>query len=72
MRLRGHGLAGIVEMSAAMAAPFAVLLVPYGLGMVSAETLMTGGHLGMMVTMAAAMLLRRADYTGSHAGHRGR
>lgn len=70
MRVRGHAWAGIAEMSGAMAAPFAVLGVPYALGAVSAETLMMGGHLLMFVTMAAAMLRRRADYTGSHAEHR--
>ena len=52
----------IVEMSAAMALPFAVLLVPYWLGALSAEALMIAAHVVMFPLMLAAMLWRRADY----------
>ncbi|QJY49423.1 hypothetical protein [Pseudonocardia broussonetiae] len=63
MRVRGHGWAGIAEMSAAMYLPFVVLLVPFWLGAVSGGTLMTAGHLLMLPLMAVAMLWRRCDYT---------
>lgn len=63
MRVRGHGWAGIAEMSAAMYLPFVVLLVPFWLGAVSGGTLMTVGHVLMLPLMAVAMLWRRCDYT---------
>ncbi|WP_344402513.1 DJ-1/PfpI family protein [Dactylosporangium fulvum] len=67
MCVRGHGWASIGEMTAAMYAPFAVLLVPYRLGAVSAGVVMTGGHVLMVVAMVAVMLRRRSEYT--HGGH---
>jgi hypothetical protein len=63
MRVRGHGWAGIAEMSAAMYLPFVVLLVPFWLGAVSGGTLMTVGHVLMLPLMAVAMLWRRCDHT---------
>jgi hypothetical protein len=66
MGVRGHDRRMIVEMSAAMVAPFLVLLVPYATGAVTADTLMMGGHTLMFVTMLAAMLLRREDYMHRH------
>ena len=66
MAVRGHGRRLIVEMSAAMVAPFLVLLVPYATGAVTADTLMMGGHTLMFLTMLAAMLLRREDYVNHH------
>ncbi len=66
MALRGHGRRMIVEMSVAMVAPFLVLLVPYATGVVTADTLMMAGHLLMLVTMLAAMVLRRQDYMNHH------
>jgi hypothetical protein len=62
MAVRRHRVRLIVEMSAAMCAPFVLLLVPYGLGAISGETLMIGGHVLMFVTMLGAMLLRRDEY----------
>jgi hypothetical protein len=62
MRVRGHGRAGIVEMCAAMYVPFLVLLVPYGLGAITGEALMAGGHVLMLPAMALAMLRHRAEY----------
>ncbi|HEV8567746.1 MAG TPA: hypothetical protein VGQ92_11760 [Actinoplanes sp.] len=49
-------------MSAAMYLPFLVLLIPYWLGVISAGTVMTAGHLLMLPAMFAAMLWRRSDY----------
>ena len=62
MAVRRHRARLIVEMSAAMCAPFVLLLVPYGLGAISGETLMIAGHVLMFVTMLGAMLLRRDEY----------
>jgi flagellar biosynthetic protein FliP len=65
MALRGHGRRMIVEMSAAMVAPF-LLLVPLVAGAITADTLMMAGHVLMFLTMLAAMLLRRQDYMHHH------
>ncbi len=62
MRFRGHSWRGIAEMSAAMYAPFAVLLVPYWIGTVDEHDLMTWGHLLMLPAMALVMYLRPAEY----------
>jgi hypothetical protein len=67
MRIRRHSWPRIAEMSAAMYVPFAVLLVPYWLGVLSGDALMTGGHVLMFPAMLAAMLWRRGDY--HHHGH---
>ena len=66
MAIRRHGRAMIVEMSVAMVAPFVVLLVPLGAGVISANTLMVAGHVLMFLTMLAAMLLRWEDYSHHH------
>ena len=66
MALRGHGRRMIVEMSAAMVAPFLLLLVPYTAGVITADTVMMAGHMLMFLTMLAAMLLRREDYLNHH------
>ena len=66
MVFRGHGRRMIVEMSAAMVAPFLLLLVPLAAGAITADTLMMGGHSLMFLTMLGAMLLRRHDYTNHH------
>ncbi|MFD2795624.1 hypothetical protein ACFS27_18840 [Promicromonospora vindobonensis] len=63
MRVRRHGWAPVWEMNAAMAAPFAVLLVLFWLGAVTADDMMLWGHVLMVPAMAGAMLLRRAEYT---------
>jgi hypothetical protein len=68
MRVRSHGWAGIGEMTAAMYAPFIVLLVPYWFGAVSAGAVMAGGHVLMVVAMVAVMLRRRSEFT--QGGHR--
>jgi hypothetical protein len=66
MRIRRHSWPRIAEMSAAMYLPFVALLVPYGLGAISGGTLMTAGHVLMLLSMLAAMLWRRGEYTGHH------
>jgi hypothetical protein len=62
MRIRRHSWPRIAEMSAAMYLPFLVLLVPHWLGLISAGTVMTAGHLLMLPAMLAAMLWRHSDY----------
>ncbi|MEV0458137.1 hypothetical protein [Catellatospora methionotrophica] len=62
MRLRRHRWAPIAEMSAAMFAPFLLLLVPYAFGVLSGHGLMMGGHLLMFPAMLAAMLWRHHEY----------
>jgi hypothetical protein len=63
MRVRRHGWTAIWEMNAAMAAPFAVLLVLFWAGAIAAGDMMLWGHVLMVPAMAGAMLLRRAEYT---------
>jgi hypothetical protein len=63
LRVRGHGWAAIAELAVALYAPFVVLFVPLWLGVLSATGVMVGGHLVMLVAIAAAMLRRRDQYT---------
>jgi hypothetical protein len=63
MRVRRHGWPAIWEMNAAMAAPFAVLMVLFWVGTISAGDMMLWGHVLMVPAMAGAMLLRPAEYT---------
>jgi len=67
MAIRGHDLRMIAEMSVAMVGPFALLLVPYAFGLVSAGAVMGGGHVLMVVAMLALMWWQRDHY--SHAPH---
>lgn len=69
MRHRGHGWTAIGEMAAAMYLPFLVLFVPYWAGAVSAETMLTGGHLLMLPCMIGVMLRRRDEYMQHHSRH---
>ncbi len=62
MRFRGHSWRGIAEMSAAMYAPFLVLLVPFWAGAIGEHALMTWGHVLMLPAMAGVMLLRPEEY----------
>jgi flagellar biosynthetic protein FliP len=62
MRIRRHPWSGIAAMTAAMYLPFAVLLVPFWAGAVSADTLFTAGHLLMLPAMALAMWWRLDEY----------
>jgi hypothetical protein len=66
MRYRGHGGAATTLMAAAMYLSFVVLFPLLWLGVVSPSGVLVGGHLAMLPAMAAAMLLRRDEYTGHH------
>lgn len=59
MAVRRHPRAAIVEMSAAMVVPFAVLLLPYAGGQISLDGLMIAGHVLMLPAMALVMLRHR-------------
>jgi hypothetical protein len=63
MRVRRHSWPRIGEMSAAMYAPYLVLLVPYWFGAISGEAVMMGGHLLMIPAMLGVMLWRRHEYS---------
>ncbi|HST67481.1 MAG TPA: hypothetical protein VLM05_20090 [Mycobacteriales bacterium] len=58
MAYRGHDRRGIVLMSAAMCAPFAVLVLPYWAGVLPGSWLLPLGHVLMLPLMALAMLRR--------------
>ncbi len=58
---RGHGAAAIGEMTAAMYAPFAVLLIPWWTGLVPGDVALLGGHLLMLPAMVAVLLHRIDD-----------
>ena len=62
MRIRGHGLPAIAEMSAAMYLSFLVLLPFHWAGILSAMALMAIGHVLMFPAMLVAMLRRRHEY----------
>lgn len=62
MRVRGHTWSATTEMCAAMVVPFAVLLLPYAGGRISADGLMVAGHALMLPAMLLVMLRRRAEY----------
>jgi flagellar biosynthetic protein FliP len=63
MRIRRHGWASIVEMSAAMYVPFLVLLPFHWAGVLAGMTLMGAGHVLMLPAMLIAMLRRRHEYS---------
>lgn len=71
MRIRRHSWRHIAEMSAAMYAPFVLLLGPYWLNAVSGETVMMLGHVLMFPAMLVPMIARRRDYYGHHAAPAG-
>lgn len=58
MWVRRHLLRHILEMSAVMVLPFVVLLLPFHLGLLSGEALLTWGHVAMFVLMAAYLWAR--------------
>jgi ABC-type branched-subunit amino acid transport system permease subunit len=66
MRFRGHDWVHIAEMSAAMAATFLVLLVPFWLGVMSGAAVTTLGHVLMLPSMLLVMLRRRDVYGRDH------
>jgi hypothetical protein len=69
MAVRGHSRMGIAEMSAAMYAPFVVVLVPYWAGVLPVGLVFPLGHLLMLPAMVVAMLHRRDEYTGAAHVH---
>ena len=62
MRIRGHGLPAIAEMSAAMYLSFLVLLPLHWTGVLPGMAFMTAGHVLMVPAMLVAMLRRRSEY----------
>ena len=66
MAVRRHSWPAILEMSAAMYAPFIILFAPYWTGLITAGGLFLLGHLLMLPAMLLAMLRRRAEYTAAH------
>jgi hypothetical protein len=64
MRHRGHGWRASAEMSAAMFLPtFAAIALLWGGLVEDVGALMLVEHVAMLAAMAAAMLLRPAEYT---------
>lgn len=63
MKIRRHGWASIIEMSAAMYVPFLVLLPFYWADVMSGMALMGAGHVLMLPAMLIAMLRRRHEYS---------
>ncbi|MDQ0379889.1 hypothetical protein [Amycolatopsis thermophila] len=59
MRFRGHGRRPIIEMTAWMYVPFALLLVPYWAGLITGGALMGVGHGLMGVAMAVVVYRHR-------------
>jgi hypothetical protein len=62
MRIRGHGVPAIAEMSAAMYLSFLVVLPFHWAGVLSGMAFMTAGHVLMVPAMLVAMLRRRSEY----------
>ena len=53
---RGHSGAAIAEMTAAMYAPFLLLLIPWWAGLIPGEAVLIGGHLLMLPAMVVPLL----------------
>jgi len=67
MRYRGHGWPASLEMAASMYLPtFAALGLLWGGLVEDIGALMTLEHVAMLLSMLAAMLLRRDEYSGHH------
>jgi hypothetical protein len=65
---RGHGRAGILEMTGAMFAPAVALTPLLWLGAIGGDDLLALEHLAMFPLMFLVMLRRRAEYGGSAHG----
>jgi hypothetical protein len=69
MRYRGHGWRANTEMSASMLIPTVAAIALLQASVVDdVGVLLVVEHVGMLLGMLGAMLLRAADYTGQHAG----
>jgi hypothetical protein len=67
MRYRGHGWPASMEMTASMLLPSAGAIALLGAGIVEGIVApMVIEHVAMPLTMLAAMLLRRDEYTRAH------
>jgi hypothetical protein len=67
MRFRGHGWPLSLEMAASMYLPTFAALALLSAGLVEdLGVLMTLEHVAMLLSMLAAMLLRRDEYSGHH------
>jgi hypothetical protein len=68
MRFRGHGWPASAEMAAAMVVPTLAAIALLGAGLVTGMgPLMSIEHVAMLLAMLAAMLLRREEYSHTHA-----
>lgn len=61
MRYRRHSWASTLEMGGVMYLSFAVVLVPFWLGVINRDAVMIAGHVLMLAGMLMAMLRRRAE-----------
>jgi hypothetical protein len=70
MRYRGHGWPASLEMSASMYLPTFAAIALLGAGLVEdLGALMTIEHVAMLLSMLAAMALRRDEYSGHAHAH---
>jgi flagellar biosynthetic protein FliP len=69
MRYRRHGWASVLEMSAAMIVPYALLVGPFAAGLLAKGTFLGAMHVLMLPCMYLAMIHRREEYEQGHAGH---
>jgi hypothetical protein len=70
MRYRGHGWPASLEMSAAMYLPTFAAIALLTAGLVEdVGSLMAIEHVAMLLSMLAAMLLRRDEYSGHAHGY---
>jgi hypothetical protein len=70
MRYRGHGWQVTGEMAASMVVPTIAAIGLYGAGVVADfDAVLLGEHVVMLAAMAAAMLLRPAEYLHHSHGH---
>jgi flagellar biosynthetic protein FliP len=69
MRHRRHGWASVLEMSAAMIVPYALLVGPFAAGLLAKGTFLGAMHVLMLPCMYLAMIHRREEYEQGHAGH---
>jgi hypothetical protein len=69
MRHRRHGLGRIVEMSAAMAIPYVVLIGPFFAGVIGSASFLAVMHVLMLPSMYGVMALRRDEYERGHRDH---